>query len=320
MAETAGLERGMDQSTAKQQAGSPPLALLELSQLPRRRRPRRRRPCARRTRRRQSHWRRSGRRRVLGFGARRLKAEQVPGLSAVDTSAGENTRDGPVEGRRGGGKTVRHAEEGGQDVMWHATGGAGGGTRGGAHLGRRYPPALLPPREGEALRPGRHCLPPAPPPRDARTCAPLLGPEKTIKDAAELPCLPPPPLSRGACLAACGVRGARGRSLRPSPPRHARPCRQRAAGTVVRPPTSTTPRGEGGGASSRLAQGSAPLTRGNRKKEGGGDNSVLGAAGAGPQIGAGSGGTGLNGRPPGAGRNSARTRGWRVGMRARVWE
>ena len=136
MAETAGLERGMDQSTAKQQAGSPPLALLELSQLPRRRRPRRRRPCARRTRRRQSHWRRSGRRRVLGFGARRLKAEQVPGLSAVDTSAGENTRDGPVGGRGGGGvRTGRHAGEGGaaRDVT-RDRGGQMWGEAGGGHI------------------------------------------------------------------------------------------------------------------------------------------------------------------------------------------
>ena len=178
MAETAGLERGMDQSTAKQQAGSPPLALLELSQLPRRRRPRRRRPCARRTRRRQSHWRRSGRRRVLGFGARRLKAEQVPGLSAVDTSAGENTRDGPVEGRRGGGKTVRHAEEGGQDVMWHATGGAGGG-RGG---GRISVAGIRPPcfRQGRARRfvlEGT-ASPPPPLPETHELAHPCLVPRK----------------------------------------------------------------------------------------------------------------------------------------------
>ena len=127
-----------------------------------------------------------------------------------------------------------------------------GGQMWGRGGGRISVEGLGPPcrRQGRASRLGREGTarhPPPRPPSPRRTNLLTLGPEKTRKDAAELPCLPPPPLSRGACLAACGVRGARGRSLRPSPPCHARPCRQRAAGTVVRPPTSTTPRGEGGG-------------------------------------------------------------------------
>ena len=241
-------------------------------------------------------------RHVLGFGARRLKTEQVPGLSAGDTSAGENTRDGPVEGRRGGGKTVRHAEEGGQDVMWHATGGAGGGTRGGAHLGRRYPPALLPPREGEALRPGRHCLPPAPPPRDARTCAPLLGPEKTIKDAAELPCLPPPPLSVAVLAsphAGFGEHGAVPCGL--APPAMPAPVGSGRRGRSSALPHPQHPGERGGGASSRLAQGSAPLTWEQEEGRLAGTTPYLGRRGRDPKSGQGPGAPASTGAHPGLG-------------------
>ena len=160
-----------------------------------------------------------------------------------------------------------------------------GGQMWGRGGGRISVEGLGPPcrRQGRASRLGREGTarhPPPRPPSPRRTNLLTLGPEKTRKDAAELPALllSPPLLSR--CWPhIMRVRGARGRSLRPRPPAMPAPV---GSGDGVRPP-STTSRGEGGGASSRQSTRQRPLPVGaGRSQRPGGDSDVLGRGGAHP--------------------------------------